>query len=88
MPDLCAGPCPRCGRFLRWVSLQSPAERHAKRVKASLMAMQQYPPSPKQLALLLSLKHTGTPPASMAEASTLIDELRATPHSPQKGGAL
>jgi hypothetical protein len=68
--------CSSCGRFLRWVSVLAPAERMARRLKNRLAAMQKLPPTVAQLAFLTSLGDTQEPPASMAEASGRINQLR------------
>jgi hypothetical protein len=75
-PHACKASCAHCGKFIKWISLHAPAERHAHRMKARLKAMQMHPPSVAQLAYLASLWDTQPPPTSMAEASQRIEQLR------------
>jgi hypothetical protein len=75
-PHACQASCQHCGRHWRWVSLLAPAERQARRIKARWQAMQAYPPSAAQLALLQALGDTATVPETMAEASKRIDSLK------------
>jgi hypothetical protein len=53
----------------------SPVEREAKRQVQRQRAMATRPPSAKQLSYLLGLGYAGPGPATMAEASRLIDRL-------------
>jgi len=70
-PHTASARCRHCGRFLRWLSTRSPAERQARRQQA----LTRRPPSPLQLAYLAALGDASPPPANMAEASTRIDAL-------------
>jgi hypothetical protein len=74
-PHACKASCAHCGRFIRWVSLLAPAERHARRVRARMQAMAQRPPSPDQLSYLHALGDADPPPQTMLEASTRLDAL-------------
>jgi hypothetical protein len=68
--------CRHCGNFIKWLSQYTPAERQARHAQARLQAMTQKPPSARQLAYLQALGDDGPPPASMAEASARIDDLK------------
>ena len=74
-PHKCQVSCQHCGRFWRWLSLQAPSERQARRLQARLKAMQKLPPSAQQLAYLLALGDTQAPPQTMTAASARIDEM-------------
>jgi hypothetical protein len=68
--------CRHCGEFVQWLSARSPAGREATRQAGQQAVMARLAPSPRQLAYLHALGDTGSPPATMAEASTRIDALR------------
>jgi hypothetical protein len=69
--------CSRCGRFFKWVSVLSPSERLARKVKRRLAAMQQRPPSAMQLEYLKALGDKATAPENMAQASERIEALKS-----------
>jgi hypothetical protein len=64
--------CSECGRFLRWVSRYSPAERMARKHHALRQSWLHRPPTGPQLAYLKALGDSGPFPANMAEASDRI----------------
>ena len=75
-PHSCKASCSHCGKFVRWVSLLAPSERMAHRLQARLKAMRLRPPSEAQLTYLKSLGNTQAVPATMAEASERIEQLK------------
>ena len=74
-PHACRASCGHCGRFLRWISLQAPSERMARRVQEKMKAMAKLPPSPQQLEYLKALGDVQDAPETMLEASARIDEM-------------
>ena len=68
--------CRHCGTFITWRSKYTPEEQQARRQQAQHHAMTRRPPSQKQLACLKRLGDTGTPPATMFEASQRIETLK------------
>ena len=68
--------CGRCGRFLLWVSILSPSERLARKMKARLQAMQAHPPSEAQIEYLKALGDKLAAPQNMGEASERIEALK------------
>ena len=75
-PHACRADCQHCGRFWRWVSVLSPAERAIRRLKGQMLAMQAKPPSQAQLSYLQALGDTEAAPETMAEASERIEKLK------------
>jgi hypothetical protein len=76
-PHVCKASCAHCGKFIKWLSLLAPSERVAHKMKGRLAAMQAKLPSQAQLDYLQALGDTLGAPASMAEASQRIEELKA-----------
>ena len=76
-PHTASARCRHCGRFLRWLSRYTPAERQARRQQARQEAMAHWPPSHPQLEYLQALGDDGPVPRTMAEASSRIDALHA-----------
>ena len=69
--------CRHCGRFWRWISLRAPHVRRAQRHQAVRAAMEHKAPSAAQLAFLQALGFEGPAPATMAQASEMIEALKA-----------
>src|SRR5262249_54970900 len=67
--------CPHWGPFRRWTRPSPSQEPPRRREAARREVIAQKPPSQLQLAYLQALRHSGPPPAHMAEASMLIDAL-------------
>ena len=75
-PHACKAVCSHCGRFIKWISVLSPSERLARRMKSRLAAMLKHPPSEAQLAYLKALGDKLAAPQSMGEASERIEALK------------
>ena len=75
-PHYAAATCASCGNWITWLSRYDQAQRQATRQQARREAMGRKAPSALQLSYLGALGYVGAPPASMAEASALIDTLR------------
>lgn len=75
-PHACRADCQHCGKFWRWVSVLSPAERAIRRLKGQALAMSKKPPSQAQLDFLAQLGDREAPPSNMAEASERIEKLK------------
>src|SRR5262249_25642272 len=74
-PQSASAMCRHWGRSLQWLSPRSPEEREARRREA----LSKYPPSSGQLRFLHRLGYRGPTPATMAQASELIDQLLEEP---------
>src|SRR5262245_41681134 len=75
-PHAIRASCQHCGKFLRWVSILSPSERLARRLKHQAQALARRPASAMQLSFLEALGDKAAPPANAAEASERIEELK------------
>jgi hypothetical protein len=75
-PHYAAARCAHCDRFVRWISRHSPEEQAHRRAQGRLQAMASTPPTAPQLAYLRALHDPQPPPATAAEASARIDQLR------------
>ena len=75
--------CQHCQAFIKWLSQYSPAERATRRQLARRQVMTGKPPSQLQVACLQALGDSGPPPATMAEASERMDDLKRgeVPHA-------
>ena len=75
--------CQHCQAFIKWLSQYSPAERATRRQLARRQVMTGKPPSQLQVAYLQALEDSGPPPATMAEASERMDDLKRgeVPHA-------
>jgi hypothetical protein len=64
--------CRQYGRFIQWLSTQSPDERTARRDSARRQWMQTQPVTERQTQYLRLLGHKGPPPRNRLEASEAI----------------
>lgn len=64
--------CRQCGRFLRWLSTKTPAERAAKAESFRRQTMAQQPATRLQRDYLAKLGYQGPPPQNKLEASDAI----------------
>src|SRR4029453_4803664 len=74
-PHTVRASCPRCGRFIRGLSILAPSERMARKAQHRMAGMQHRAPTAAQLRYLQALGDTLSAPQTMREASARIEAL-------------